>query len=121
MDYNIFESSFDVIVVYDETGLIEYANSSFYLFSGLSVARVIGKLQLNKVFLELDEQPLQISAFVGIKDARPMKVVSFKTKHVEKGLGQYSIVPNDGKYVLFFKDVTVEEELHRKYRREMGL
>lgn len=121
MDFNIFENSFDVIVVYDETGLIEFANSSFYLFSGLSVARVVGKATLGKVFIEVDEHPLQLSAFIGIKEARPMKVISFKTKNIEKGLGQYSIVPYEGKYILFFKDVTVEEELHRKYRREMGL
>lgn len=121
MDFNIFESSFDVIVVYDETGLIEYANSSFYLFSGLSVARVVGKATLAKVFLEVDDHPIQISSFVGVKETRPMKVISFKTKQIEKGLGQYSIVPFENKYILFFKDVTVEEELHRKYRREMGL
>lgn len=121
MDFNIFENSFDVVIVYDDSGVIEYANSSFYLFSGLSVARVVGKMNLTKVFLEMDEQPLQLSSFVGIKDARPMKVISFKTKNIEKGLGQYSIVPFEGKYIMFFKDVTVEEELHRKYRREMGL
>lgn len=121
MDFNIFENSFDVIVVYDESGTIEYANSSFYLFSGLSVSRVVGKLTLGKVFLQIDEQPLQLSSFVGMKDTRPMKVIAFKTKNIEKGLGQYSIVPFENKYILFFKDVTVEEELHRKYRREMGL
>ncbi len=121
MDFNIFENSFDIVLMYDESGMIEYANSSFYLFSGLSVARVVGKLTLAKVFLEVDDQPLQLNAFVGMKDTRPMKVISFKTKNTEKGLGQYSIVPIDGKYLLFFKDVTVEEELHRKYRREMGL
>ncbi|MBL7545932.1 MAG: sensor domain-containing diguanylate cyclase [Bdellovibrionaceae bacterium] len=121
MDFNIFESSFDVVVVYDDSGLIEYANSSFYLFSGLSVARVIGKMTLGKVFIEIDEQPLKLNSFIGVKEARPMKVISFKTKSVEKGLGQYSIVPFEGKYILFFKDVTIEEELHKKYRREMGL
>ncbi len=121
MDINIFENSFDVILVYDESGMIEYANSSFYLFSGLSVARVVGKMSLGKVFFEIDDQPLQLPLFVGMKDTRPMKVVSFKTKNTEKGLGQYSIVPQENKYILFFKDVTVEEELHRKYRREMSL
>jgi diguanylate cyclase (GGDEF)-like protein len=121
MDFNIFESSFDVVIVYDETGLIEYANSSFYLFSGMSVARVIGKMNLSKVFLEIDDHPFQISAFVGIKESRPMKVISFRTKSIEKGLGQYAIVPYENKFILFFKDVTVEEELHKKYRREMGL
>ncbi len=121
MDFNVFESSFDVVAVYDESGLIEYANSSFYLFTGLSVARVVGKMNLTKVFIEMDDQPLQLSSFIGMKETRPMKVISFKTKNIEKGLGQYSIVPFEGKYILFFKDVTVEEELHRKYRREMGL
>lgn len=121
MDFNVFENSFDVVVVYDDSGLIEYANASFYLFSGLSVARVVGKMNLTKIFLEVDEQPLKLSSFIGIKEARPMKVISFKTKNIEKGLGQYSIVPYEGKYILYFKDVTVEEELHRKYRREMSL
>ena len=121
MDFNIFENSFDIVLVYDESGMIEYANSSFYLFSGLSVTRVVGKLTLPKVFLEVDDQPMQLNAFVGMKDTRPMKVIAFKTKNIEKGLGQYSIVPMENKYILFFKDVTVEEELHRKYRREMGL
>lgn len=121
MDFNIFENSFDVIVVYDDSGLIEYANSAFYLFSGLSVARVVGKMTLTKIFIEIDNKPLQLSAFIGIKEPRPMKVISFKTKFNDNGLGQYSIVPYENKYILFFKDVTVEEELHRKYRREMGL
>lgn len=121
MDFSVFDNSFDVVLEYNSEGVILHANSSFFLFTGLSVARVIGKLTLDKVFLSFDEIPLNIKSFVGITEPKPMKLVAFRTRSVEKGIGQYSLSPFGDKFLMFFKDVTVEEELHKKYRREMSL
>lgn len=122
MDFSIFDNSFDIVIVYDSKGFIKYGNSAFYLFAGLSPARVIDKMDLGKIFLSFDEVPLHLPYFTQIKDPTTIKVVNFKSKNNEKGLGQYSVTPleNDLK-LFFFKDLTIEEDLHKKYRREMTL
>ncbi|MCB0368184.1 MAG: GGDEF domain-containing protein, partial [Bdellovibrionales bacterium] len=122
MDFSLFDNSFDIVIVYDENGVIKYGNSAFYLFASLTPARVVNKLDLKKIFYAIDEAPLNLSHFTNIKEATSIKVVSFKSKNNENGLGQYAIVPVEkNMQILFFKDLTIEEDLHRKYRREMSL
>ncbi|MCK6599446.1 MAG: GGDEF domain-containing protein [Bdellovibrionaceae bacterium] len=124
MDFSVFDNSFDVIVVYDSNGIIRYGNSAFYLFTELSPARAINKLDIAKVFSSIEGEPLKIADFVNVKEVTPIKHVRFTTKNIENGLAQYTLSPapgNEELQILFLKDLTIEEDLHRKYRREMVL
>jgi diguanylate cyclase (GGDEF)-like protein len=122
MDFSVFDNSFDIVIVYDSHGIIKYGNSAFYLFSGLTPARVVDKLDIKKIFYSFDDVPLNISFFTQINESTSIKVVNFKSKNNENGLGQYAVTPvENGLRILFFKDLTIEEDLHKKYRREMTL
>lgn len=122
MDFSVFDNSFDIVIVYDQKGIIKYGNSAFYLFSGMSPARVVDKLDLTKVFYSFDDVPLNIAFFTQVKESTSIKVVNFKSKTNENGLGQYVVAPlKDHLHIIFFKDLTIEEDLHKKYRREMSL
>lgn len=122
MDFSVFENSFDIVIVYDHKGVIKYGNSAFYLFSGLTPTRVIDKMDLTKIFFSFDDMPLKLNLFTQVEEATSIKVVNFKAKNLDNGLGQYVLSPitSDLK-IMFFKDLTIEEDLHKKYRREMGL
>ena len=71
MDFSVFDNSFDVIVVYDSNGIIRYGNSAFYLFTELSPARAINKLDISKVFSSIEGEPLRIADFVNVKETTP--------------------------------------------------
>lgn len=122
MDFSVFDNSFDIVIVYDQSGIIKYGNSAFYLFSSLSPARVVDKLHIGKIFYTFDDVPLNLKFFTQINESTSIKVVNFKSKTNENGLGQYVVTPLEGELrIMFFKDLTIEEDLHKKYRREMSL
>ncbi len=125
MDFHFFDHVYDAVVVYDENGLITYCNHSFSELAGISPTRMIGKSNLTKVFYEIEGEALNMEDFVDHTEATNTKLIRFKTKSIEDGSGQFSISPmiiNQKKYFVFvLRDLSVEQELQRKYRREMGL
>lgn len=125
MDFAIFDHVYDSVLVYNKSGLIIYCNESFSGISGISANRIIGKMDLSKVFTEIEGCPVNKEEFVHYKEATNTRVIRYKTKNISDGLAQFSIVPMmDGTEKVFafiLKDLSVEEDLHKKYRREMSL
>jgi diguanylate cyclase (GGDEF)-like protein/PAS domain S-box-containing protein len=125
LDFQVFEHIYDGIVIYDEEGLIQYCNHAFSEVAGVSPTRMIGKTNLTKVFYEIEGEALHLQDFVEHKEATNTKMIRFKTKAIEEGTGQFSISPisSEGKkyFIFVLRDLSVEKELQRKYRREMGL
>lgn len=125
MDFHVFDHVYDAVVIYDDQGLIAYCNHSFSELAGISPTRIIGKMNLSKIFHQIEGEPLHLQDFVDHKETSNTKMIHFSTKAVEAGSGQFSISPitfDGNRYFTFvLRDISVEEELHRKYRREMGL
>ena len=80
MDFSVFDNSFDIVIVYDHKGVIKYGNSAFYLFSGLTPARVIDKMYLTKIFFSFDDMPLNLNLFTQVEEATSIKVVNFRSE-----------------------------------------
>lgn len=124
MNLNQFDHFFDAVAAFNKDGIIFYSNEAFSQVTGLSTNRINNKLSLDKVFQEFDASPLNLKEFLGTTEASSAKHVQFKTKAIESGLGQYCLIPllppQEGT-VFILKDLTVEEGLKKKYRRESDL
>ncbi len=122
MDFSPLDHFYDALAALDTNGLVIYCNESFAQIVGLSTNRIIGKLPLTKLFLEFDGQPVNPADLV-TSEATNSRVVRFKTKSNEDGIGQYCLIPrkHDQNTVILFvmQDLTLEEQLKSKYKKEM--
>ncbi len=122
MDFSPLDHFYDALAALDTNGLVIYCNESFAQIVGLSTNRIIGKLPLTKLFLEFDGQPVNPADLV-TSEATNSRVVRFKTKSNEDGIGQYCLIPrkHDENTVILFvmQDLTLEEQLKSKYKKEM--
>lgn len=125
MEFNIFDHVYDSVFVYDTTGIIVYCNEAFSALSGISPNRMIGKMDIGKAFVGMEGSPVDPQEFVQYKEATNTRVVRYRTRAVQDGLGQFSVMPiqknNEKLFVFVMRDLSVEDELHKKYRREMSL
>lgn len=121
MDFTKFDHFFNGVAAYDEQGLIRYCNETFAELVGISATRIINKSTLEKLFIELDDQPVQMS-LMQPTEPTTARVVKFKTKSIEEGTGQYRLVPflENKITLLILQDLTLEEKLKQKYHREMA-
>ena len=125
MEFAIFDHIYDSVLVYDKEGLLVYCNEAFSVLSGISAHRMVGKMDLTKVFTEIEGSPINLTEFIHHKEATNTRVIRYSTRAVNDGLAQFSVTPmtrnKEKLFVFVMKDLSVEEELHKKYRREMTL
>ena len=125
MQFSVFDHIYDAVVVYNETGRVIYCNDSFSALVGVSPVRIVNKLDIDKLFLEIEGYTLNLNEFTQFSEATTTRVIKFQTKEIMNGIGQFSIAPiekdNEKFFIFVLRDLSIEEELHRKYRREMSL
>ncbi len=122
LDFSPLDHFYDSLAALDEDGLVIYCNESFAQIVGFPIHRIIGKMPLTKLFLEFDGKPVEPKDLV-TAEATNSRVIRFKTKSNEDGIGQYCLIPrkHDEKTVILFvmQDLTLEEQLKSKYKKEM--
>ena len=122
MDFSQLDHFYDALAALDDSGMVIYCNESFAQIVGFSIHRIIGKIPLTKLFLEFDGKPVDPKD-LNTTDTTNSRVVRFKTKSAEDGVGQYCLTPrhHEGKRIILFvmRDLTLEEQLKSKYRQEM--
>ncbi len=125
MEFTIFDHIYDSVLVYDKKGIVIYCNEAFSALSGVSPNRMIGKMDLSKAFAEIEGNPILVKDFVAHHEPTNTRVIRYKTRAVADGLAQFSIMPlvkdQEKLFIFVLRDLSVEEELHKKYRREMTL
>lgn len=125
MKFHIFDHIYDSVVIYNSAGRVVYCNDSFSALVGVSPVRIINKMDIDKLFLEIEGYPLNLAEFTQFREPTTTRVIKFQTKEVMNGIGQFSIAPveeqDDRFFIFVLRDLSIEEELHRKYRREMSL
>lgn len=123
MDLNQFDHFFDAVAAFDKEGKVIYCNEAFAAIAGVSTTRIINKSNILKLLLEIDDVVPQLESLI-VTEASKARVVHFKTKALEKGIGQYSLVPIQYKSLpltlFILRDLTLEESLKKKYRAEMA-
>lgn len=125
MDYSIFDSLLDSVFVIDADRRIEYCNEPAAALCESSVRRLTRGKSLFDIF-NINDSSLFLTpeGTVGKYEPLPFKEVTFNLVKGEKeGRVQVAIQPFEHpegpRWVVLFRDVTLEEVLHGKYRREL--
>lgn len=120
MDSKIFDTLLEPIFILNSEGKVTYCNEPAALIIDISVRKVTrSQPLLNEIILFADEIT-GLSGLSGITDPTPYQEVHFKTPAGKTGRVQITMQPFlADQWIVFFRDVTLEETLQRKYRAEL--
>ncbi len=123
-DPKIFDTLLEPVFILNESGQILYANEPAALLADISVRKMTRSLApFTSVFLFAE--PLNsISSLATVTDPTPYQELSFTNTVGMTGKVQITIQPflrgEQPSWLVFFRDVTLEETLQKKYRAELG-
>ncbi|MFN7824077.1 MAG: ATP-binding protein [Pseudobdellovibrionaceae bacterium] len=123
MDLKVFDSLLEPVFVFKQDLVVTYCNESAALIADQSLRKILrGSLS----FLDLvkfTEPLLALKDLELLSDASPYQEVPFSTPSGKAGRTQITIQPllidGERKFLCFFRDVTLEETLQKKYRGEL--
>lgn len=120
MDSKIFDTLLEPIFILNSEGKVIYCNEPASLICDISVRKIVRSTPLlNEIILFADEIT-GLSSLSAIADPTPYQEVHFKTPSGKTGRVQITMQPyTEGQWIVFFRDVTLEETLQRKYRAEL--
>lgn len=120
----VFDSLLEPVFVLNPEGEIVYCNETAATICGSNPRKLVrSRSQLNQIIQF--ETPLEfLSHLTDISTATPYRELKFKTAFCENGKAQITIQPYSAdthtvQYIVFFRDVTLEERLQKKYRTEL--
>lgn len=121
--YTLFDTLLEPTFILNAEGKVLYCNETAALICGLSV-RKISRGLLFKDLLIFSEPIEALSRLKDIQDPTPYKEVNFETPQGQAGKVQITLqpYPNAGgppNWIVFMRDVTLEERLQKKYRAEL--
>lgn len=124
MNYTIFDSLLEPVFILNSEGFVVHCNETAATICGSTPRRIIrGKHKLDQI-LQFTS-PLEILANLkSISAPTPYKELEFSTSSYDNGKAQITIQPYmiptlTTEYLVFFRDVTLEERLQNKYRAEL--
>jgi two-component system chemotaxis sensor kinase CheA len=125
INLDIFDSLQDGVLVLSEDTQIQYCNEAAALLTGLPVRRILrNKVTLGDI-IYFDKKPTWMDALGTVKDSTTYQELSFSNVMGEHGRIQISVQPiasdpNDGpRWLVYLRDVRLEEVLQKKYRDEL--
>lgn len=121
--YSFFDILLEPVFVVDHQGKTLYANEAAATISGVSTR----KISRGQNFLDLfsfSENLSYFSNIVEVTDPQPYRELEFTTPLGHSGKTQITIQPSplsneEQHWIIFFRDVTLEERLQKKYRAEL--
>lgn len=120
MDAKIFDTLLEPVFIVDGEQKVIYANEPAALISDHPLRRI---LRQNPGFLDLFQFEVPIDAIKDLKNLRepsPYQEVIFHSQSGQRGKTQITIQPfSENQWIIFYRDVTLEERLQRKYRAEL--
>jgi two-component system chemotaxis sensor kinase CheA len=120
LDHSLFDSLLEPVFVLSEDGKVVYCNEPAGLVCDFSV-RKIRRGMFFKDLLTFDEPVEWIHDIRNVTGQAPYKETGFTTHSGEHGKVQITIQPlSTGLWIVFVRDVTLEERLQKKYRAELG-
>lgn len=123
MDSQIFDTLLEPIFIIDENLKISYCNETAAILTGLSLRKLMKGSILTDVLLF--EEPLDALLNLStITEPSPYREIKFSAPHASEGKVQitvqpFSLIENEKKWILFVRDVTLEERLQKKYHAEL--
>lgn len=119
--FQIFDSLLEPCFGINPQGQIIYANETASSITGLSCRRLINK-KLSEVF-EFQESLTWLNDPSQVSDATAYKELTFKNSQGDSGRVQMTcqrFSPSEESWVVFFRDVTLEDRLQSKYKAELN-
>lgn len=125
MDYRIFDTLLEPVFVINQEKKVIYCNEPAALICDLSVRKITRGQRLDEI-LNFASPPEFLKELATVSDATPYQELSFKSVASEKqGKVQLTCqrLPDQEQgqpaWLIFFRDVTLEETLQKKYRAEL--
>ncbi len=125
MDYSLFDTLLDAVLVIDEQRKILYCNEAVSTLSGIPLKR-IKKTTLCYEIFEFEDVDLfcMPNGTWGKDHASPYRELHFKTPATDKTSRVLVTIQPDphekNRWILYLRDMTLEEALQKKYRSELG-
>lgn len=123
IQYNLFDTLLEPVFVLNAEQKVVYCNETAAIVAGLSIRKITKGLKFNELF-EFSEPIEALNDLINVCDATPYKEVNFKALHAEEGKVQITLQPifdsmGDKNWIVYVRDVTLEERLQKKYRAEL--
>lgn len=120
--YSLFDTLLEPTFVLNAEQKVVYCNEPAALIVGHTIRKVT-KMKFGELFSFSDEIP-GLDKLIHVCDATPYKEVTFTTPQGGAGKVQITIQPifdsmGDKNWIVFVRDVTLEERLQGKYRKEL--
>ncbi|UOF01697.1 ATP-binding protein [Bdellovibrio reynosensis] len=123
IQYSLFDTLLEPVFVLNAEQKVVYCNETAAIIAGLSIRKITRGMKLLEIF-EFSEPIEGLTKLISITDATPYKEVTFKTAQGGEGKVQITLQPifdsmGDKNWIVFVRDVTLEERLQKKYRAEL--
>ncbi|MEY4617126.1 MAG: hypothetical protein RJB66_2086 [Pseudomonadota bacterium] len=122
MDYSVFDMLLEPVFVLNEKGAVLYLNSAASQMTGLSERKFLKAshfLDVVKLSAELPE----LMKLKNSSEAIPYRELDFAVENGKNGRVQIGLVPKKDHetihWIMYFRDVTLENTLHQKYKGEL--
>lgn len=123
IQYSLFDTLLEPVFVLNVEQKVIYCNEAAALVVGLSIRKITRGHKLCDL-LEFSESIEGLQDLLYVTESTPYKEVNFKSAHGPEGKIQITIQPifdamGDKNWLVFVRDVTLEERLQKKYRAEL--
>lgn len=120
MSPNLFDTLLEPVFILNDNKIIIYCNETAAQLLDSNPRKVIrSKFFFPDIFTFSDNLDF-LDNIKDLKEPSPYKEVSFKTSLQHEGKAQLTLQPfQENSWILFFRDVTLEERLQKKYRAEL--
>lgn len=122
LDYSIFDMLLEPLFILTPQGSVVYLNSSAAQITDLSNRTALrARHFLDMVHIETDWP--ELTQLETLNDPLPYKEVGYRTSTGRTGRAQIGLLPfqnnQETLWIMYFRDVTLEERLHKKFLLEL--
>ncbi len=123
IQYSIFDTLLEPVFVLNAEQKVVYCNEPAAIICDFSIRKITKGMKFSELFTF--SEPIDgINALIHICDPTPYKEVNFTTSQGGAGKVQITLQPifdsmGDKNWIVFVRDVTLEERLQKKYRAEL--
>lgn len=121
IDSKVFDTLLEPIFILDKDGAVVYCNEAAALIAEVGVRKIVRSKPKFRELIRFQDTIPGLMDLAGVTDPTPYTEVSFNVESGKEGRVQLTIqkFSDEPTYIVFFRDVTLEETLQRKYRAEL--
>lgn len=121
---DLFDSLLEPVFILNQNSEVLYCNETAATLCGSSVRKIIRQKQKLEELFVFDEKVEWINQLNSVQDPTPYKELRFKNLNQDEGRVQITCQPykdesQEPQWIVFVRDVTLEERLQKKYRGEL--